>query len=89
MLTCFGLYSCSSGGSSISTDDPEKAYFIAKSHYDKKDYLDAIDDFNMVKLKFSGSSIIDKAIYYLGIQQFCGRFKIYACYVLLRIIACL
>lgn len=65
-LSCLSLYSCSSGGSSISTDDPEKAYFIAKSHYDKKDYLDAIDDFNMVKLKFSGSSIIDKAIYYLG-----------------------
>ncbi len=64
------FYSCSSGGSNISTDDPEKAYFIAKSHYDKKDYLDAIDDFNLIKLKFSGSSFIDKSIYYLGMSYY-------------------
>ncbi len=70
ILSCLGLYSCSSGGSSISTDDPEKAYFTAKSHYDKKDYLDAVDDFNLIKLKFSGSSIIDKAIYYLGMSYY-------------------
>ena len=64
------FYSCSSGGSNISTDDPEKAYFIAKSHYDKKDYLDAIDDFNLIKLKFSGSSFIDKTLYYLGMSYY-------------------
>ena len=64
------FYSCSSSGSNISTDDPEKAYFIAKSHYDKKDYLDAIDDFNLIKLKFSGSSFIDKSIYYLGMSYY-------------------
>jgi outer membrane protein assembly factor BamD len=77
--TCFifviilgSLYfqSCSSGGSSLSTDDPERAYFIAKSNYDKKDYLSAIDDFNLIKLKFSGSSVIDKAIYYLGMSYY-------------------
>ena len=69
-LSCTYFCSCSSEGSSISSDDPEKAYFIAKSHYDKKDYLDAIDDFNMIKLKFSGSSFIDKAIYYLGMSYY-------------------
>ncbi|HMS63644.1 MAG TPA: outer membrane protein assembly factor BamD [Ignavibacteria bacterium] len=66
-----GFYSCgSSSGSKITTDNPESAYLIAKSHYDKKDYLDAIDDFNLVKLKFSGSNIIDKAVYYLGMSYY-------------------
>lgn len=65
------FYSCgSSKGSSIVTDDPEKAYLIAKSKYDKREYLDAIDDFNLVKLKFSGSSIIDKAVFYLGMSYY-------------------
>lgn len=70
-FSSFVFYSCgSSNGSDIKTEDPEKAYFIAKSKYDKKDYLDAIDDFNLVKLKFSGSSIIDKAVYYLGMSYY-------------------
>jgi len=61
--------SCSSSGESkIVTDNPETAYLLAKSNYDKKEYIDAIDDFNLIKLKFSGSSIIDKAVYYLGMS---------------------
>lgn len=60
----------SSKGSAIVTDDPEKAFFIAKSHYDKQDYLESIDDFNMIKLRFSGSNIIDKAAYYLGMSYY-------------------
>lgn len=71
VLSAFVFSSCgSSKGSDISTDDPERAFAIAKSRYDKKDYLDAIDDFNLIKLKFSGSSIIDKSIYYLGMSYF-------------------
>lgn len=63
--------SCSSsGGSKIVTDNPESAYLQAKSRFDKKDYLDAIDDFNLIKLKFSGSNIIDKAVYYLGMSYY-------------------
>lgn len=65
------FYSCgSSSGSDIVTENPESAYFIAKSNYDKQDYLDAIDDFNLIKLKFSGSNIIDKAVFYLGMSYY-------------------
>ncbi|HMQ69256.1 MAG TPA: outer membrane protein assembly factor BamD [Ignavibacteria bacterium] len=65
-------FACSSGGSSTvdEIDDPEKAFFIAKSLYDKGDYLDAIDEFTTIKLKFSGSSIIDKSLYYLGMSYY-------------------
>lgn len=80
ILICL-LQSCgSSGGSDIKTDDPEKAYLIAKSRYDKKDFFDAIEDFNFIKLKFSGSNIIDKAVYYLGMSYFKSEEYILAVY---------
>ena len=66
------LYSCgsSSNNGNINSDDPETAYFAAKSNYDQEDYIDAIDDFNLIKLKFSGTSVIDKSIYYLGMSYY-------------------
>jgi outer membrane protein assembly factor BamD len=57
---------CGSSGSDITTDDPDKAYQTAKRNFDKKDYLQAIDDFTLIKTKFAGSSISDKSQYYLG-----------------------
>lgn len=66
----FLFHSCTSSKSSSSIDDPEKGYLIAKSKYDKKEYMDAIEDFNLIKTRFSGSNIIDKAIYYLGMSYF-------------------
>ncbi len=63
--------SCSSSGSKrILSDNPESAYMLAKSTYDKKEYLDAIDEFSLIKLKFSGSNIIDKAIFYLAMSYY-------------------
>lgn len=71
LIFCTFIFcSCGSSKSNIETDDPEKAYLMAKSKYDRRDYLDAIDDFNLIKLKFSGTSIIDKAIYYLGMSYY-------------------
>jgi len=66
------LYSCSSSTNegNINSDVPESAYFAAKSNYDQEDYIDAIDDFNLIKLKFSGTSVIDKSIYYLGMSYY-------------------
>jgi outer membrane protein assembly factor BamD len=65
MLSAF-ISSCSSSGSEINTDDPEAAYKIAKAKYDNKDYLDAIDDFSFIKIKFPGTTVSDKTQYYLG-----------------------
>jgi outer membrane protein assembly factor BamD len=64
------IYSCSSGGSSINTDDPEKAFSIAKRHFDRGDYVDAIEDFSLIKLKFPGTSVSDKAQFYLAESYF-------------------
>ena len=46
------IQSCSSSDKSdIKTDDPDRAFAIAKRNYDKKDYLEAIDDFSLIKIK--------------------------------------
>jgi outer membrane protein assembly factor BamD len=61
------VYSCnSSGKSDIQTDDPEKAMLTAMKNYNSKDYLEAIDDFSLIKIKFSGTKVVDKAQFYLG-----------------------
>jgi outer membrane protein assembly factor BamD len=61
------IYGCSSSeGSDIKTDDPEQAFRTAKRKYDDKDYLEAIDDFSLIKVKFPGTSVSDKAQFYLA-----------------------
>lgn len=61
------MYNCSSSkGSDIQTDDPEQAFKIAKSKYDKGDYLDAIDDFSFMKIRFPGTSNADRVQFYLA-----------------------
>ena len=75
------LQSCSSSeGSDIRTDDPEVAFSIAKRNYNKKDYLEAIDDFSLIKIRFSGTSVIDKAQYYLAMCYFKREEYILAAY---------
>jgi outer membrane protein assembly factor BamD len=69
VLFAFVMAGCSgSGKSDINTEDPEKAFDIAKANYDKKDYVQAIEDFSLIKVKFSGTSISDKAQYFLGMS---------------------
>jgi outer membrane protein assembly factor BamD len=61
------MYNCSSSkGSDIQTDDPEKAFKIAKNKYDKGDYLDAIEDFSYMKIRFTGTSNVDQVQFYLA-----------------------
>lgn len=63
----FVIYSCSSSDKTdIKTDDPDKAMEIAMKNYNDKDYLQAIEDFSFIKIKFSGTRVADKAQFYLG-----------------------
>jgi len=75
------LSSC--GGSKDSkmiNDDPEKAMEIALKKYNAKDYYDAIEDLSLIKLKYSGTKVIDKAIYYLGLSYSARKEYILAAY---------
>ena len=77
----FTLQSCiSSDKTEIKTDDPEEALKVAKKNYNKGDYLQAIDDFSYIKLRFSGTKIIDESQYYFGMCYFQRKEYILAAY---------
>lgn len=81
LMFSISLYSCSSADKTdINTDDPERAYEIAKRNYDKKDYQQAIQDFSYIKVRFSGSKIVDKAQYYLAMSHYKREEYILAAY---------
>lgn len=81
VLLAFVMAGCSgSGKSDIKTEDPDKAFDIAKSSFDKKDYVQAIEDFSLIKVKFSGTSISDKAQYFLGMSYLKQQEYILAAY---------
>ena len=75
------ISSCSSSkqGSDITTDDPERAYSIAKSRYDRKDYREAVEDFSYIKQRFPGTAISDRAQFYHGMSyQMLGEYVLAA-----------
>jgi outer membrane protein assembly factor BamD len=61
---------CSSSGSNITTDDPVRAFEIAKKKFDKKDYSDAVEDFSFIKIRFPGTEVSDKVQFYLAESYF-------------------
>lgn len=62
----FYLCGCGSSGSSINTDDPEKAFAIAKRKFDRGDFADAVEDFSFIKIRFPGSMVSEKSQFYLS-----------------------
>ena len=71
---------CNSSKTDINTDDPEKAFSIAKRKYDKKDYVDAIDDFSFIKIRFPGTDVSDRVQYYLANSYYYQKEYILAAY---------
>ncbi len=71
---------CGSSKTDINTDDPQKAFDIAKRKYDKKDYVDAIEDFSYIKIRFPGTEVSDKVQYYLASSYFGQREFLLAAY---------
>lgn len=63
------LISCS-GSKDLSNLSPEERFALAKAKYDKKDFLDAISEFENIMIQYSGTGIIDDAQYYLALSYF-------------------
>lgn len=61
---------CSSSGEKINTDDPNKAFEIAKRKFDRGDYVSAIEDFSIIKILFPGTDVIEKAQFYIAESYF-------------------
>jgi len=64
------LESCGASKDAITTDDPETAFLQAKRIYDSREYVDAIDDFSAIKVKFPGSSVSDRIEFYLALSYY-------------------
>lgn len=71
---------CGSSKNDINTDDPQKAFDIAKRKYDKKEYVDAIDDLSFIKIRFPGTEVSDKVQYYLASSYYYQKEFIMAAY---------
>ncbi len=55
------------GGSSIQKNmTAEERFAEGKKKFDDHDYIEATNDFEIIRLQFAGSSIADKAQFYLG-----------------------
>jgi outer membrane protein assembly factor BamD len=71
---------CGSSKSDINTEDPQKAFDIAKRKFDKADYVDAIEDFSFIKIRFPGTEVSDKVQYYLALSYFYQKEYLLAAY---------
>ncbi len=80
LAVIFWISGCSSSGSTISTDDPEKAFDQAKRKLDRGDYVEAVDDFSFLKIRFPGTAISDKVQYYLAVSYFRQKEYLLAAY---------
>lgn len=74
------LGGCSSSGSKIDTDDPNAAFDIAKRKFDRKDYVEAIEDFSLLKIRFPGTEISDKVQFYIAESYFYQKEYLLAAY---------
>lgn len=74
------LTACGSSKNNINTDDPQKAFDIAKRKYDKRDYVDAIDDLSFIKIRFPGTEVSDKVQFYLASSYYNQKEFIMAAY---------
>jgi len=64
----------------LKTDDPQKAFEIAKRKFDRKDYVDAIEDLSLMKITFQGKGFDDKIQYYIAESYFMQKEYIFAEY---------
>lgn len=69
-FTILYISGCGSSKSDITTDDPQRAFDIAKRKFDKADYVDAIEDFSFIKIRFPGTEISDKVQFYLAYSYY-------------------
>ncbi len=75
-----------SGTKDLSSLSPEERFALAKEKFDKKDYLEAINEFQNIMVQFSGTTIVDDAQYYLALSYFKRQEYITAAYEFSKLI---
>ncbi len=68
LIIVFIVISLSSCGKKVHKDtfDAQRYFEYAKKQFDKGKYLDAITEFTVITLKFSGNPVVDDAQFYLA-----------------------
>ncbi len=69
-IYCFSFISGCSGSVDQEIKSAEDRFKKGKSLYDEKNYFDAIQEFEIVRLQYQGSSVSDQAQYYTGMSHF-------------------
>ena len=64
-----GAYGCGSSGEIVNMGAEER-FAAGKQLFDEEDYLEAIAEFEIVKLQFPGSAVADDAQFHLGESHF-------------------
>lgn len=59
-----------SGAKDLSKLSPEERFLLAKQMFDKRDYMEAISEFESLMIQFSGTEIVDDAQYYLAFSYY-------------------
>lgn len=70
LLTTGIIFINCSGSKDLTSLTPEERFALAKEKFDKKDYLEAINEFENLMIQYSGTGIIDDAQYYLAYCYF-------------------
>lgn len=66
IILALNFFSCS-GSKDLSGLSPEEKFLLAKQKYEKKNYVDAITEFESIAIQHSGSAVMDDVQYYLGL----------------------
>lgn len=67
--SCLFLPGCGSSDEVVNMGAEER-FNLGKRLFDEEDYLEAINEFQIVKLQFQGSSVADDAQFYMGESHF-------------------
>lgn len=73
LFACISIITALAGCSSSNQTEPktaEERFAHGKKLYDEGDYFEAIQQFEILKLQFQGSSVSDQGQYYTGLARF-------------------
>jgi len=69
VFVCFGVLACGSGNG-ISELSVEERFERAKALFQEEQFLEAVNEFNIITLQYQGSAVADDAQFYLGECRF-------------------
>jgi outer membrane protein assembly factor BamD len=70
LLVIATLFASCSGSAPQDLPTAEQRFLLGMTEYSNRDYLDAIQQFEVIRLQFPGSPVADSARYFLGMSRY-------------------